>query len=39
MQPMKEVEARQQEFIKLLKQQADEGVVTISASGEQDTYI
>ena len=39
MQPMKEVEAKQQEFIKLLKQQADEGVVTISASGEQDTYI
>ncbi len=39
MQPMKEVEARQQEFIKLLKQQADEGIVTISASGEQDTYI
>ena len=39
MQPMKDVEARQQEFITLLKQQADEGVVTISASGEQDTYI
>ena len=36
---VKEIEAKQQEFIKVIKGLSDEGQVTISASGEQETFI